>query len=480
MSWHLLASGQRLWARLVLWRIAQLLTGLLASIGVAQTHAAASNLTPIKHVIIIMQENRSFDHYFGTFPGADGLPVDGQGHFTTCIVDPVTGNCVYPYHNTANVNRGGPHGTANGIVDVDGGKMDGFIVAAENRFGGCADPTVPTCTNDVMGYHDFNEIPNYWTYAEHFVLQDHMFEPVQSYSTVSHLAMVSGWSAKCRTTNPMSCKSFLGGVPYDKKTQLYGWPFAWTDLTWLLHKNKISWAYYIVEGNEPDCRNPDLLSCPPANQSATTPGFWNVLRGFTDVSTDNEMGNIQSIANFYASAACSGTGQFPTLPAVSWIVPAAGMGEHPPSSIADGQAYVTSLINAITRGRCWPSSAIFISWDDWGGFYDHYNPPFVDANGYGIRVPGLMISPYAKGAPTIDHQILSFDAYLKFVEDVFLNGQRLDPLTDKRADSRPDVRENLIPDNGDLMNEFDFTRTPLPGCLLPETPNGRQLCTPPS
>jgi phospholipase C len=112
----------------------------------------------------------------------------------------------------------------------------------------------------------------------------------------------------------------------------------------------------------------------------------------------------------------------------------------------------------------WQSTAIFLSWDDWGGFYDHVVPPHVDENGYGLRVPGLVISPFAKRG-FIDHQTLSFDAYVKFIEDVFLDGQRLDPNTDGRPDPRPSVRED-VPQLGDLSQDFDFTQPPRPPLLL--------------
>src|SRR5258708_11090265 len=117
----------------------------------------------------------------------------------------------------------------------------------------------------------------------------------------------------------------------------------------------------------------------------------------------------------------------------------------------------------------WNSTAIFLSWDDWGGFYDHVVPAVVDENGYGLRVPGLVISPYAK-QNCIDHQILSHDAYLKFIEDDFLNGQRIDPKTDGRADPRPTVRENAS-QLGDLVNDFDFTQAPRAPLIFPVQPN---------
>jgi phospholipase C len=153
---------------------------------------------------------------------------------------------------------------------------------------------------------------------------------------------------------------------------------------------------------------------------------------------------------------------------VSWIDPSGEVSEHPSSRISVGQTYVTNLINTISSGPDWNSSAIFLNWDDWGGFYDHVDPPSVDANGFGLRVPGIIISPYAK-AGMIDHQVASFDGINRFIEDAFLNGQRIDPTTDGRPDSRPDVRENLAT-SGNLMVDFDFTQSPRAPLILPVHP----------
>jgi phospholipase C len=133
-----------------------------------------------------------------------------------------------------------------------------------------------------------------------------------------------------------------------------------------------------------------------------------------------------------------------------------------------GQAYVTKLVNAVMQSSAWDSSAIFITWDDWGGFYDHVPPTKVDQMGYGIRVPALMISPYSRSG-YIDHQTLSFDAYLKLIEDRFLGGERLDPATLGRPDPRPVVREELAA-LGDLAHEFDFTQSPRKPVVLDPTP----------
>ncbi len=430
-------------------------------------------ISKIKHIIVIMQENRSFDSYFGTYPGANGIPMQ-NGTPSVCINDSQTGQCVKPFHDTNDVNGGGPHSDVNATADINGGKMDGFIAQAQKGRRGCTDPTNPACTNstspDVMGYHNGSDIPNYWSYAQHFVLQDQMFEPNASWSLPAHLFMVSGWSAKCsQAGDPASCVNALQN-PGKGGTKVAGNDYAWTDMTYLLHKNNISWGYYLSAGSEPDCEDDQML-CQPVSQNAKVPGIWNPLPGFDTVKQDGQLGNIQDVSNFFTSAKNG------TLPAVSWVVPNGKVSEHPPALVSVGQSYVTSLINAAMQGPDWNSTAIFLSWDDWGGFYDHVTPPHVDQNGYGLRVPGLVISPYAKQG-YIDHQTLSFDAYLKFIEDDFLNGARLDPKTDGRPDPRPTVREN-VSILGNLVSDFDFNQSPRPPTLLPVNPQ-TDLVAPPA
>jgi phospholipase C len=283
--------------------------------------------------------------------------------------------------------------------------------------------------------------------------------------------MVSAWSAVCsKVSDPASCKNEPSNVdhiypgPGDYTTPNY----AWTDITYLLAKHKVSWKYYVDNATGPYCKV-YYPKCQWLPQNGT-PMLWNVLPFFTTVHQDNQLGDIQTLSHFFADAKKG------ELPKVSWINPSAKNSEHPAGLISVGQSYVTGLIDAIMRSPDWSSTAIFLAWDDWGGFYDHVLPPKVDGNGYAFRVPALVVSPYAKKG-YIDHQTLSFDAYLKFIEDDFLGGQRLDPKTDGRPDPRPNVRENakIL---GNLVKDLDFSQKPRSPLLLPIHPRTALLAPP--
>src|SRR5581483_9481486 len=428
------------------------------------SHVRLSGIHKIRHVVIIMQENRSFDQYFGTYRGADGIPgLAGHPGKVPCIPDPHE-HCVRPFHDRHDVNVGGPNwGPSMTKADVDHGRMDGFIKQTEKvcaaGFGDCS--SVPR--DDVMGYHTGRDIPNYWKYAHDFVLQDHMFGSVASWSLPSHMFLTSLWAAYCKKHNdPGSCTNApqieARPPPFGKTAPIY----AWTDLTYLLHKHHVSWRYYMFNGTEPLCDSDTSQSCAPTTNGSKTLSIWYPLKWFDTVHNDNQTKNVQSVKHLFAAAI---TG---TLPAVSWVVPSQATSEHPPDPVGRGQTYVTGLINTLMRSPDWKSTAIFLTWDDWGGFYDHVRPPRVDANGYGLRVPGLVISPYAKRG-YVDHQTLSFDAYAKFIEDDFLGRARLNPATDGRPDPRPDVRENA-PQLGDLVKDFNFNQRPRKRVILPVHP----------
>ena len=439
--------------------------------GTPSPHARPRASDFIKHVIIIVQENRSFDHYFGTFPGADGIPMLPDGTPKPCVPDPVLGHCVRPYHSRNQYAQGGPHDYPAATADVDGGKMDGFVQADITYTSDCAiarkrSTTMcrrflgPALQPDTMSYHTGREIPNYWTYARRYSLQDHMFAPTDSWTLPSHLFLFSGWAASCSDPlDPMTCRS---NINLNKQSQRYHYGdhpvFGWTDITYLLDKADVRWNVFIGKGTcleKPCKRTPGPYGITVVSK--------NPLPGFVDVVQSNDYSHFKTHGRFMAQARAG------TLPSVSWIVPGNRASEHPGSGapIRDGQAYVTRLVNSVMKGPDWRSSAIFLTWDDWGGFYDHVQPPVVDQNGYGLRVPGLVISPWVRRG--VDHHIYSFDAYLRLLEDLFLGGQRLDPMTDGRPDPRPTVREDL-PILSDLRNAFDFTQQPLPKTVLDPTP----------
>jgi len=448
-------------------------------------HAARAGI-PIKHVIIIMQENRSFDHYFGTYPGANGIPNG------TCVpLDPAnqSAGCVTPFHDQNDINAGGPHTAADAQFDLDDGfswaKLDGFVAAQQTGMEkSCArgphrprtcDPVKPGVTiHDVMGYHTADEIPNYWAYAQHFVLQDNLFEGVRSFSMPSHLDLTSEWSARC--ANPASvatCITSPNPLPPSGSKVVY----PWVNLFQLMDLHQVSWKYYLVSGAEPDCDD-DEMTCEPALQADGVLSFWNPAPGFASVEAQGAA---------YLAAHNPSLDQFlvdlkgGTLPQVAWVVPAADYSEHPPDGVTVGMEYVTSLVNAVMQSPYWNDTAIFICWDDWGGFYDHAIPPIVDRNGsatpiqgFGLRVPGLTISAWAR-AGLIDHQVLSLDSYATYIENLFMAGARLDPTQLGEPDRRPTIRDELTrgtyPDGstakiGRLFTEFDFNQAPLPPLVL--------------
>jgi phospholipase C len=230
----------------------------------------------------------------------------------------------------------------------------------------------------------------------------------------------------------------------------------------LLGKAGVSWAYYVGPGT---CLEDNLDTC-PGKPRGTAFGK-NPLLGFETVEASGQLGNIQTYPSFFDAA---GSGD---LPNVSWIAPYKENSEHPPQSIRDGQAWVTRVVNAIMEGprEQWSRTAIFVVWDDWGGFYDHVEPPVVDEGGWGIRVPAFVISPWVKRDLDVDHQTLSFDAYLKLIEDRFLGGRRLDGENQGWPDRRPTIREELDI-LGDLRKEFDFSQEPIPPLILEPRPGG--------
>ena len=305
--------------------VSLLAVGAVAAAGLAvlvkQNSAGSSPAIPasihkIKHVIVIMQENRSFDSYFGAFPGADGIPAG------VCLPDPRGGGCAQPWVDHHDRNGDDPHYQPDFRGDVAGGKMNGFLAVAEKTM---CKPDQP-CHPDVLGYHVGSDIPNYWAYASNFVLQDHMFEAAGSWSLPAHLYEVSAWSAKCARAG--LAKSCRGTDLPPERLPARRTPFAWTDITWLLHRHHVSWAYYLDHGPVTvSLRNPQGVSV-----------HWNPLPGFTDVHADRQLGSVRPLKVFYRQARAG------TLPKVSWIAPDFRDSEHGPALVSTGQAYVTRRV----------------------------------------------------------------------------------------------------------------------------------------
>ena len=411
----------------------------------AISHASGSGSSPVngglnrvQHIVVLELENRSFDSYFGTFPGVNGIPMLNGVPQVNCNPDPQSHQCILPFHNTSLTNYGGPHGIDAMSIDIDGGKLDGFIVAAEQQ-----PKYIDPSPDDVMGYHTCDEIPVYCKYASEYTIADNHFAATNSWSAIAHLYLVSGWSAVCTNDNPMQCTSSNNANPAVSDS-------PWTDITWLLHSHGISWKYYVYASNHGGSVGPRYNGgddeMPGATSGPSVPTDWNPLPSFDDVRADGQLQNVVDGTEFPTDAAAG------TLPSVSWVVPKFLQSDHPAASISGGQYFVKKQIQAVLNGPDADSTLILVTWDEWGGFYDHVIPPVVDAGGYGFRTPLLIVGPMVKRG-FVDHQLLTSDSYLKLIEDIFLGSARLDPNTDGRPDSRPDVRER-VPGLGDIRNDL--------------------------
>jgi phospholipase C len=359
--------------------------------------------TPIRHFITLMQENHTFDNYFGTYPGVDGIPKD------TCVpLGRKPKPCFRPFHvgDNAIAQRDLDHSQVTYRLQYDGGRMDGFIRALglRNQDGRLA-----------LGYRDDRDIPYYWNLADQYVLYDRFFSSAGAGSFLNHIY----WAA----ASP--------GDGYDRVP-----PNGFGNLKTIfdrLEAKGISWKFY-VQNYEPKL-NRRTINRFPGNRASQV--IWVPLLNF-DRYLDNPkiMRHIVNLDQYFVDL------QTGHLPAVSYIAPS-GPSEHPPSSLTSGQAFVRSLINALMRSRDWKDSAFLLAYDDWGGFYDHVKPPQVDPYGYGFRVPALLVSPYARRG-FVDSTTLDFTSILRFIEDNW----SLRPLTQRDAKAKS------------IASGFDFSRPP--------------------
>lgn len=395
-------------------------SGAASPTATASAPAVPGDMTVIQHIVFIMKENRSFDNYFGTYPGANGA--------TTAPIS--TGQTITLGHTPDVTPRDiAGHGWYDYTSGWDGGKLDMFDVIP----GGSLNEDYLALTQLQQA-----DIPNYWTYAQKFVLSDNTFTSVRGATFPNHLYMVAAQSGGDflnplqgnKTPNAWGCDSPAGTVSrtLDTATGLVTAPFPCYDFQTLadsLETAGISWKFY----------------APKAGTSGYTFSALNAINHIRNgpLWTSNVVLDSQFITDV----------QNGTLPAVSWLVTGSPSNEHPPESTCVGENWTVNQLNALMNSPEWNSTAVFLAWDDFGGFYDHVNPPVNDTFGLGPRAPMLIISPYAQPG-YISHTQYEFSSVLKFIEERF----GIPPLTSRDAGAN------------DTTDSFNFGQTPLPPLIL--------------
>ena len=413
----------------------------LVPVGV--TPPEPTGLNKIKHFIFIMQENRSFDSYFGTYPGANGLPSG------ICLPNPNGGPCVAPHHDAKTVDFDPPHLAADAQTEINGGKMNGFLTAAvakakSSKYPICGTTSTPCKEGqdprDTLAWQDARDVPNYWNYAHLYVLQDHMFSSTAANTLPNRVYMLTGQDGQTNgkaTLSPIS--------PLSQETEI-----RIPAITDVLTAHDVSWRYYVADGTKLDTRGQVIPTTPTVPEAPLRISLLNPLPALIGIRTNAiQRSRIVNTAEFYQDAHDG------TLPEVSWVVPTLALSEHPPYDTRVGMAYVTGLVDAVMAGPDWDSTAIFISYDEWGGFYDHVAPPHLGEKSLGPRVPGLVISPYARQG-YVDHTVYTTASWLKMIEERF----DLPTLTDRDALAH------------DMRADFDFTQNPRTPVALAPTIQG--------
>ncbi len=380
-----------------------------------QRHERRKGLDKIDHIVFIVKENRTFDNYFGTFPGADGAT---SGTISTGEVVPLKPAPDMTPHDI-------DHSYQAAVEAIDGGAMDRFDLIKGGNVNG-----------ELLSYTQYQEadIPNYFAYARNFVLADAFFSSLQGPSFPNHLYTVGAQSGGA-VNNPSNSMGRWGcDSPANSRVQTLDeagelgsvYPcFDFDTLADRLEAEGLSWRYY----------------APDQGQSGY---IWSALNAVRHIRlTSLWQQHVVNTTQFVQDAQ---NGQLPT---VSWLVVGSGLSEHPPASVCLGENWTVEQLNAVMSGPDWNSTVVFLTWDDFGGFYDHVAPPVVDNFGFGPRVPFLIISPRAKHGH-ISHTTLEFSSVLKFIEERF----DLDALTERDQDAN------------DLIDSFDFDHRPRQPLLL--------------
>ena len=400
-----------------------------ADYGVAPTLVDASTFetaTPIKHVVFIIKENRTFDMLFGRFPGANGVSMGvdrGEPRPLTRGLDAIPTDIKHCYECS--------------LMAWNEGEMDGFATISDAA--------------DRYAYTQYlpQDLPNYWHWAQRFVLGDNFFASAQGPSFPNHLFAIAATSGGAHENPPQDPKLLMD---HHHETGLFK---SWGC-------DALDTAYIAVTDSEgitkkvPPCfdflTEGDLLTekdIPWAYYAATQyqNGYiWSAYSAIRHIRKDEKVWQEHVFpVDDVARHAREGL-----LPPVTWIAPRFELSEHPEYSFCNGENWTTKVVNAIMEGPDWESTAIFVTWDDYGGFYDHVPPPQVDDFGFGIRVPLLVISPYAKEGYVMD-ELGEFSSVLRFIEDNW----GLTQLTHRDRDATP------------MMSAFDFTQEPRPPDPLP-------------
>lgn len=395
---------------LLIWTLPALalLTAVLVPEAGASGADGAVTQTPIRHFITLMQENHTFDNYFGTYPGADGIPED------VCMPrDPSSpdAGCTKPFHIGGRPVEDLGHSERVFRDQYRDGAMDGFISAFDSS--GIKEADL------AMGHYDDTDLPYYWNVADNFVLFDRFFTSAHGGSLSNHMFWVAGTAGpgKGETVPP---EGFALPTIFDR-----------------LEASGISWKFYI-QNYDPTINFRNLGNGDRASQVVWAP----ILNFPRFLDTPDLFAKIVPLDEYFEDLDAG------TLPEVSYIVPS-GASEHPPGRIQSGETFVRNLIGALSASSAWDSSAFLWTYDDWGGWYDHVPPPQVDEEGYGFRAPALLVSPYAKRGQ-VNHTELDFTSILAFIE----HNWDLDPLAARDAAADP------------FLSAFAFDQPPRPAQIL--------------
>ncbi|HWE64813.1 MAG TPA: alkaline phosphatase family protein [Chloroflexota bacterium] len=350
----------------------------------------------IKHIVLILEENRSFDNVFGRFPGARG-PAKAKVNIGGKVsLDPLIPEPYYLWHDIG-------HDLSDGLAAIDHGRMDGF-----------SHETYSDVSGDRAAYQQLTgaDIPNLYTYARHYTLSDRTFSPMPGPTFPTHLFTVAAQDGGVignpqHSTGAWGCDASPGTYVLQQIAPghvVNTFPcFTFTTLTTTLNAAHRSWTYY---------------AAPPSNLGY----IWSTLDAIKPVRRSAQWAtNVKDEQSFEADARAG------RLPAFSWVTPRAIDSMHPPDQACPGENWIVNKVNAVMQGPDWSSTLIVVAWDDWGGYYDHVPPPAGD----GIRVPLLAISPYA-GAGTIAHTVYTFNSVLKTAEVLW----KLPSLTSADRDAR--------------------------------------------